>query len=318
MILLTGATGFVGSAVLTQLTLNSGVAVRTYGRRAPLGLQLGSTNNISHIIGELGADVDYTSALHSVDVVIHCAAQAHIGKNFTDRQVAFHQINYDGTLKLARQASNAGVKRFVFISSIGVNGSYNQQGPFKYDDVAAPWDEYTQSKYAAELGLRQLAKDTGLEVVIIRPPLVYGVNAPGNFGKLTHAVRHGRWLPLGAIYNQRSFVAVDNLVDLIINCVTHPHATNQTFLVSDDQDISTTQLLEMMSRAAGKSPRLLPVPMSWLRLAGKLTGKQAVIERLCGNLQVDISHTKTTLGWQPPISLDEGIKRCFIEDKEGC
>ncbi|MGL6150537.1 MAG: NAD-dependent epimerase/dehydratase family protein [Aeromonas sobria] len=318
MILLTGATGFVGSAVLTQLTLNSGVSVRTYGRRAPLGLQLGSTNNFSHIVGELGAAVDYTSALHSVDVVIHCAAQAHIGKNCIDRQVAFNQINYDSTLKLARQASDAGVKRFVFISSIGVNGSYNKQGPFKYDDIAAPWDEYTHSKYAAELGLRQLAKETGLEVVIIRPPLVYGANAPGNFGKLTHAVRHGRWLPLGAIHNQRSFVALDNLVDLIINCVTHPHATNQTFLVSDDQDISTTELLEMMSRAAGKSPRLLPVPMSWLRLAGKLTGKQAVIERLCGNLQVDISHTKTTLGWQPPISLEEGIKRCFIEDKEGC
>ncbi|MEZ6964112.1 NAD-dependent epimerase/dehydratase family protein [Aeromonas sp. S9(2024)] len=319
MILLTGATGFVGSAVLTQLTLNSGVAVRTYGRRTPVGLSLGSSaNNVSHIVGELGSAVDYTSALHSVDVVIHCAAQAHIGKNCIDRQVAFNQINCDGTLKLARQASDAGVKRFVFISSIGVNGGHNQKRPFKYDDVAAPWDEYTQSKYAAELGLRQLAKETGLEVVIIRPPLVYGVNAPGNFGKLTHAVRHGRWLPLGAIHNQRSFVAVDNLVDLIINCVTHPHATNQTFLVSDDQDISTTELLEMMSRAAGKSPRLLSVPMSWLRLAGKLTGKQAVIERLCGNLQVDISHTKTTLGWQPPISLEEGIKRCFIEDKEGC
>lgn len=319
MILLTGATGFVGSAVLTQLTLNSDVAVRTYGRRAPVGLSLGSSaNNVSHIVGELGSAVDYTSALHSVDVVIHCAAQAHIGKNCIDRQVAFNQINCDGTLKLARQASDAGVKRFVFISSIGVNGGHNQKRPFKYDDVAAPWDEYTQSKYAAELGLRQLAKETGLEVVIIRPPLVYGVNAPGNFGKLTHAVRHGRWLPLGAIHNQRSFVAVDNLVDLIINCVTHPHATNQTFLVSDDQDISTTELLEMMSRAAGKSPRLLSVPMSWLRLAGKLTGKQAVIERLCGNLQVDISHTKTTLGWQPPISLEEGIKRCFIEDKEGC
>ncbi|WP_429215728.1 NAD-dependent epimerase/dehydratase family protein [Aeromonas veronii] len=319
MILLTGATGFVGSAVLTQLTLNSGVAVRTYGRRAPVGLSLGSSaNNFSHIIGELGSAVDYSSALYSVDVVIHCAAQAHIGKNLVDTQAEFNQINCDGTLKLARQAYDAGVKRFVFISSIGVNGGHNQKRPFKYDDVAAPWDEYSQSKYAAELGLRQLAKETGLEVVIIRPPLIYGVNAPGNFGKLTHAVRHGRWLPLGAIHNQRSLVALDNIVDLIINCVTHPNATNQTFLVSDDQDISTTELLEMMSRAAGKSPRLLPVPMSWLRLAGKLTGKQAVIERLCGNLQVDISHTKTTLGWQPPISLEEGIKRCFIEDKEGC
>ncbi|MGN5055305.1 NAD-dependent epimerase/dehydratase family protein [Aeromonas veronii] len=256
--------------------------------------------------------------MQAVDVVIHCAAQAHIGKGFVERQADFYQINYDATLKLARQAKDAGVKRFVFISSIGVNGSHNRHGAFKYDDVAAPWDEYTQSKYAAELGLRQLAKETGLEVVIIRPPLVYGANAPGNFGKLIHAIRNGHFLPLGAINNQRSFVALDNLVDLIITCIDHPHAINQTFLVSDEQDISTTQLLEMMSQASGKSPRLLPVPMSWLRLAGKLTGKQAVIERLCGNLQVDISHTKVTLGWQPPISVEEGIRRCFIEDKEGC
>lgn len=314
MILLTGATGFVGGAVLTQLIQQPGLPVRTYGRRAPIGLP----KNLAHVVGELGAGVDYASALQSVDVVIHCAAQAHIGKNAIDRQAGFNYINCDGTLKLAHQAIDAGVKRFVFISSIGVNGGYNRQGPFKYDDVAVPWDEYTQSKYAAELGLRQLAKETGLEVVIIRPPLVYGANAPGNFGKLIHVVRNGRCLPLGAIHNQRSFVALDNLVDLIITCIDHSHATNQTFLVSDDEDISTTQLLERMTQAAGKLPRLLPVPMSWLRLAGKLTGKQAVIERLCGNLQVDISHTKVTLGWQPPISVEEGIRRCFIEDKEGC
>ncbi|WP_339023328.1 NAD-dependent epimerase/dehydratase family protein [Aeromonas salmonicida] len=314
MILLTGATGFVGRAVLTQLIQQPRLTVRTYGRRAPIGLP----NNLAHIVGELGAGVDYASVLQSINVVIHCAAQAHIGINSIDRQVEFNHINRDGTLKLARQAIDSGVKRFVFISSIGVNGSYNQQQPFKYDDVAAPWDTYTQSKYSAEIGLRHLAKETGLEVVIIRPPLVYGANAPGNFGKLTQAVRDGRWLPFGAINNQRSFVALDNLVDLIITCVNHPHAANKTFLVSDDEDISTTQLLEMMTRAAGKSPRLLPVPMSWLRLAGKLTGKQAVIERLCGNLQVDIVHTKAILGWQPPISVEEGIKRCFIEDNEGC
>ncbi len=166
--------------------------------------------------------------------------------------------------------------------------------------------------------MRQIAKETGLEVVIIRPPLVYGANAPGNFGKLTQAVRYGQWLPLGAVHNQRSFVALDNLVDLIITCIDNPNAVNQIFLVSDDEDISTTRLLEMMTRAADRSPRLLPVPMGLLRLIGKLTGKQAMIERLCGNLLVDISHTKAILGWQPPISVEEGIKRCFIEDKEEC
>lgn len=323
MILLTGATGFVGNAVLKQLMQQPEMAIRTYGRRAPIGVNDdraadASPQMMSHVTGEISDAADYTLTLVDVDVVIHCAAQAHINKNATDRQAEFNHVNCDGTLKLARQAIAAGVKRFVFISSIGVNGGHNQQGPFKYDDVAAPWDEYTQSKYAAELGLRQIAKETGLEVVIIRPPLVYGANAPGNFGKLTQAVRYGRWLPLGAVHNQRSFVALDNLVDLIITCIDNPNAVNQIFLVSDDEDISTTRLLEMMTRAANKSPRLLPVPLGLLRLVGKLTGKQAVIERLCGNLLVDISHTKATLGWQPPISVEEGIKRCFIEDKEEC
>ncbi|MGU5704049.1 UDP-glucose 4-epimerase family protein [Aeromonas caviae] len=314
MILLTGATGFVGSSVLKSLIKSGRFSVRTFGRALPFF----ESDLTQHVYGNLGADVDYTDALLGSDVVIHCAAMAHVHKNSTDKKAEFNRVNCAATIKLAKQAVEQGVKRFIFISSIGVNGGHNQQKPFRFDDTPQPWDDYTASKCSAEFALRELASQTGLEVVVIRPPLIYGAKAPGNFGKLTHAVRHGRWLPLGAIHNQRSFVALDNLVDLIITCVTHPHATNQTFLVSDDQDVSTTQLLEKMSRAAGKSPRLLPVPMSWLRLAGKLTGKQAVIERLCGNLQVDISHTKTTLGWQPPISVEEGIRRCFIEDKKGC
>ncbi len=307
-VLLTGATGFIGSVVLQKLFLQADTDICTYGRSTPHCFSL------NHICGGLG-DVDNQHlALSGTDVVIHCAALAHKVNCCDD----FNHINTEATLKLAKQAANVGIKRFIFISSIGVNGGGSQEQAFCYDDVAAPWNEYTHSKYAAELGLIQLANDTGLEVVIIRPPLVYGANAPGNFGKLMQAVRYGRWLPLGAIHNKRSFVALDNLVDLIITCVTHPYAANQTFLVSDGEDISTTQLLGMMTQAAGKSLHLLPVPMSWLRLAGKLTGKQMLIEQLCGNLQVDISHTKTTLGWQPPISVEEGIKRCFIEDKEAC
>jgi len=318
MILLTGATGFVGNAVLQQLTLQPTLTICTYGRSVPVGLLRDNTPFRNHIMGEISAVADYAAALDNVDVVIHCAAQAHTNKNCIDHQVKINYINCNGTLSLARQAVDAGVKRFVFISSIGVNGCLSREHPFRYDDMAAPWDEYTKSKYAAELGLQQLAKKTGLEVVIIRPPLVYGANAPGNFGKLAQAVKMGKWLPLGSIHNQRSFVALPNLVDLIITCIDHPHAANQIFLVSDDQDMSTTQLLQMMTQAAGKSPRLIPIPITWLRLVGRLTGKQAVIERLCGNLQVDIGYTKQTLGWQPPVSVTEGIKRCFIEDKEGC
>lgn len=316
MILLTGATGFVGRAVLTQLIKQFSLTVRTYGRRAPIGLP----KNLAHVVGELGAGVDYASALQSVDVVIHCAAQPHImncsANNGAD---IYHDTNVDGSLNLARQAIAAGIRRFIFISSVKVNGeSTVDTRPFNHACPAAPEDSYARSKQAAEDGLRELATNSGMELVIIRPPLVYGTGVKGNFSSLLAIAKKNLPLPLGAIHNQRSMVALDNLVDLIITCVTHPHAANQTFLVSDDQDISTTQLLEIMTRAAGKSPRLLPVPMSWLRLAGKLTGKQAVIERLCGNLQVDISHTKVTLGWQPPISVEEGIRRCFIEDKEGC
>ncbi|BBR38836.1 UDP-glucose 4-epimerase [Aeromonas veronii] len=310
MILLTGATGFIGNAVLTRL-IELTLERRTYGRRAPIYVPKTAAPHLHHIIGEINGRADYSAALCDVDVVIHCAAQAHTNNHQAD----LSKVNFEGTLTLARQSAHSGVKRFIFISSIGVNGCLSSDGPFKYDDIAAPWDEYSKSKYAAELGLQALAKETGLEVVIIRPPLVYGANAPGNFGKLTQAVRAGRWLPLGAIDNQRSFVALPNLVDLIITCIDHPGAANQTFLVSDEQDISTTELLQMMTQAAKKSPRLVPVPMSWLRLLGMVTGKLAVIERLCGNLQVDISHTKHTLGWQPPLSVEEGIKRCFVEEE---
>lgn len=325
MILLTGATGFIGNAVLKQLMQQSEVAIRTYGRRAPVGVNTdravdACSQMISHVMGEISAAADYAPALVDVDVVIHCAAQAHVMNNSANNGIdIYRDINVDGTLHLARQSITAGVKRFIFISSIKVNGestSHNQ--PFTHNCAAAPKDSYGYSKQAAEDGLRQLAANSGMELVIIRPPLVYGPGVKGNFSSLLAIAKKNLPLPLGAIHNQRSMVALANLVDLIITCIRHPQAANQTFLVSDGDDISTSQLLAMMTLVAGKSPRLLSVPMSWLRLLGRVTGKQAVIERLCGNLLVDISHTKATLGWQPPISVEEGIKRCFIEDKEKC
>ncbi|PTT56236.1 UDP-glucose 4-epimerase family protein [Aeromonas sp. HMWF014] len=319
-VLITGATGFVGSEVLKVVMQQLDTAVCTYGSRPPASFPVDNTPVCTHVIGRIGALTDYSHALFDVDVVIHCAAQAHVMNSSTDSSNdIYHDVNVEGTLNLARQAISANVKRFIFISSIKVNGeSTNYVKSFSQASTPSPEDAYGRSKQAAEDGLRTSVANSGMELVIIRPPLVYGRGVKGNFCSLLKIAKRNLPLPLGAIHNQRSMVALDNLVDLIITCVTHPHAANQTFLVSDDEDISTTQLLEMIIRAAGKSPRLLPVPMSWLRLAGKLTGKQAVIERLCGNLQVDIVHTKATLGWQPPISVEEGIKCCFIEDKEGC
>lgn len=314
MILLTGSTGFVGHGILKYLLEKQIYILRTYGRRPPT---LGANEAVlEHVSGIFDDNVNYAKVLRGVNVVIHCAAMAHAHKNVMQLNSDFNKINCTATINLARQAASNGVKRFVFMSSIGVNGGLNKNKPFRFDDVASPWDMYTESKYNAELALQKLSFETGLEVVIIRPPLIYGANAPGNFGRLSQAIRCGRWLPLGAIHNKRSFVSLDNLVDLVVTCIDHPKAANQTFLVSDDQDVSTTELLHMMYQAAGKPPRLLPIPMYWLRAAGKLTGKQDVIERLCSDLLVDINHTKDTLNWMPPVSVQDGILGCFNERRK--
>ncbi|EPC3543440.1 UDP-glucose 4-epimerase family protein [Aeromonas hydrophila] len=320
MILLTGATGFVGGAVLNRLLQQPSLKVRTYGRREPVGLRLDSANNCFHVVGELGSAVNYTSALQSVDVVIHCAAQAHVmNSSASNCADIYNDINVDGTMNLARQAIVAGVSRFIFISSVKVNGeSTTNTQPFNQTSPPAPEDNYSRSKKVAEDGLRTLVANSSMELVIIRPPMIYGPGVKGNFCSLLTVSQKNIPLPFGAINNKRSMVALDNLVDLIITCIDHPNAAGQTFMVSDDQDISTTRLLEMMATVTGKHSRLLSIPVSWLRLIGKLMGKQAVIERLCGNLQVDINYTKETLGWRPPISVEEGIRRCFYKDNEGC
>jgi nucleoside-diphosphate-sugar epimerase len=202
------------------------------------------------------------------------------------------------------------VKRFLFISSIGVNGNINTR-PFTEDDEPNPAEPYALSKWEAEQGLWEIQRETGMEVVIIRPPLVYGPNAPGNFGSLMRWVEKGLPLPLGAIDNQRSLVALDNLVDLIITCIDHPAAANQVFLAGDGEDLSTTELLRGVARAMGKSAHLIPVPPSLLMLGATLLGKKAVAQRLLGSLQVDISKARRLLGWQPPVSVEEGLRRCF-------
>lgn len=303
-ILVTGYSGFVGQRLLQALPADKLVL---------LGRQAHSDSELKIFRKQLDNKEQYSECFAHVSVVIHIAARVHVmADNALSPLDEYRTVNVLGTLNLAKQAAAAGVKRFIFISSIKVNGESTLGGkPFTYDDTPQPDDAYGISKAEAEAGLKQIAADTGMEVIIIRPPLVYGQGVKANFAAMIKLAKKNLPLPLGAIHNKRSLVALDNLVDLIVTCIDHPKAANQTFLVSDDQDVSTTELLQMMTRAAGKKPRLLPVPVSWLKLAAKLTGKQAVIDRLCGSLQVDISHTKETLGWTPPVTVEEGIARCF-------
>lgn len=304
-ILLTGTTGFIGKELCQSI-----IELQEF-ELCKIVRNKNANNGDSFIVGEFNSDTDFSPALEGVNVVMHLAAVAH--SNYSsplDAVKSYKSCNVDATLTLAKQASEQGVSRFIFLSSIGVNGVSNS-APFIYSDEPNPTEDYAISKYEAEIGLKKIAEETGMEVVIIRPPLVYGKNAPGNFGTLLKVAEKNLPLPLGAINNQRSFVAIDNLVDLIITCIDHPNAANQTFLVSDDEDVSTSNLLKKLTIAAGKKPCLLPVPVTFLKLVASVFGKKAAVEKFSSSLTVDIEHTKKILNWKPPITLDEGIRRCF-------
>ncbi|MDA3832884.1 MAG: SDR family oxidoreductase [Spirochaetales bacterium] len=301
VILVTGANGFVGSALCGRLK------VEGYNIRCAVRTQAQTENFIA--VGDIGPETQWDKALHDVDTVIHTAARAHIAKDqVPDPLAEYRQVNVEGTLNLARQSAQAGVKRFIFISSVGAIGNQSTT-PFTEQDTPAPHDLYAISKYEAEQGLQQLAQETGMDVVIIRPPLVYGPNAPGNFGSLVRWVEKGIPLPLGAIHNKRSLVALDNLVDLIVTCIDHPAAANQIFLAGDGEDVSTSELLRGVAKAMGKPARLIPVPAKILTLGATLLGKKAVAQRLLGSLQVDISKAREVLGWEPVVSVEEGMAK---------
>lgn len=307
MILVTGGSGFIGGALVKRL-LNGGFELKA-SARSSLSAELKGVQY--HPIKDLTATTDWTAALKGVQTVVHCAARVHVMQDdATDPLKAYREVNVNGTLNLACQAAKSGVSRFVFVSSIKVNGEATLSGQaFTESDTPAPQDPYGQSKHEAELVLRQLAADTGMEVVIVRPPLVYGSGVKANFEALMRLVQRGWPLPLGAVNNQRSLVGLDNLVDLIVVCLHHPAAANQTFLVSDGQDLSTAELVQGMAKAAGVKARLLPVPVWALQAGASLLGKGAAVQRLCGNLQVDISKARTLLGWVPPVTVAEGLRR---------
>lgn len=298
-IAITGATGFVGSSLCNFLNTKK-VTFRAVAR-------VGEGDVVS--IGNIDVNTNWADALVDIDVIIHAAARVHVMDDVSfDPLAEFRKVNVEGTLNLARQAVAAGVHRFIFISSIKVNGEATKLGlPFNADDMAAPLDPYGVSKYEAEQGLLQLAKETGIEVVIIRPPLVYGPGVKANFAAMMKWLQKGVPLPLGTIQNKRSLVALDNLVDLIWTCTHHPAAANQIFLAGDGEDLSTTELLQRMAKALDVPSRLIPVPMWALNFGAKLLGKADMAQRLCGSLQVDISKARAVLGWEPPVSVDEAL-----------
>ena len=312
-ILVTGANGFVGRALCAHLQ-QQGCEVHAAVRTPVTGL------HANHIVtvAALDRQTDWSCALDGIDVVVHLAARVHVMHDTSAApEMEFRKANVDATLHLARQAAKAGIKRMVCLSSVKANGESTAPGqPFKESDVPNPQDAYGRSKWEAEKGLLQIAHETGLEVVIVRSPLVYGPGVKANFASLMRLVARAWPLPLGEIHNSRSLVGLGNLVDFLATCVTHPHAANQTFLVSDGQDMSTTELVRAIAQAAHVPARLLPVPVRVLMWVGSILGQGAAMHRLCDNLQLDISKAKTILKWTPPNTVSLELVRAYEATKK--
>ncbi|MFL9782906.1 NAD-dependent epimerase/dehydratase family protein [Vibrio cyclitrophicus] len=294
-ILVTGASGFVGRE-LTKLALDFRCVVRT---------GTSQTSKDVCIVPNIDGSTDWGGCFEQVDAIIHLAGLAH---NKVALESDYQSVNTDGTLNLALKAAEAGVKRFVFVSTIGVNGTSSQGRPFLSSDSPKPHNSYAMSKYKAELGLLNISKKTGLEVVIVRPTLVYGPNAPGNFGMLARLINKTPVLPFGLANNRRDFIAVQNLVDLLVTCARHENAAGHIFLASDNEVVSTKIFTNAIADGYGKKVTQLPIPEGLMRLAGRLIGKPAMIEQLYGNLEVDSSNTKKILDWTPPFTMKQAMK----------
>jgi len=302
-VLVTGATGFIGNALCAHM-VREGFGVKKALRENP------KNSSAEPVIGEINGETNWTNALLDCDSIIHLAARAHVMRDTAPIPLtAFRAINTFGTLNLAKQAIEHGIRRFVFVSSIGVNGNRSLNAPFTESDTPAPQSPYAISKFEAELGLLKLAEETRMELVIIRPPLVYGPGAPGNFASLIRWVHRQIPLPLGSVHNKRSFIYLDNLIDLILTCLRHPRATHQLFLAGDGDDLSTTDLIYRLGLALGKPARLIPVPIDWLRAGAIILGRRETAFRLLEPLQIDISKACKWLGWTPPVDVNEGLRR---------
>jgi nucleoside-diphosphate-sugar epimerase len=306
-VLVTGATGFVGSRLINSLAASGRYSVRATARNCPI--EIGKKDVITFNL-DLTSENGWDTALSGVGVVVHTAARVHVMNEVAlDPMKEFRRVNVAGTLRLAKLAQEAGVKRFIYLSSIKVNGEKTQGGiPFTSQSEPKPNDPYGISKLEAELGLKKIAAESNMEVVIIRPPLVYGPGVKANFRSLISTVSRLNYLPFGNIQNLRSFVGVDNLIDLIVTCTAHPDARNKTFLVSDGQDVSTPELLMVIAKSFNKRLYLLTVPTSFLKLVARSLGKKDAINRLCESLQIDMQYTFDILRWSPIKSIEAGIK----------
>ncbi len=315
--LITGARGFVGKALCAEL-LRQGYEVRAANRSAQSPAKTGTaadsaSTGMTHeevVVGPIDGKTDWSEALAGVGVAIHLAARVHVMRDdATDPLDEFRKVNVAGTERLARSAAASGVKRLVYVSSIKVNGESTSGGEaFTEADAPSPRDPYGISKWEAEQVLSRVAQETGLEVVIVRPPLVYGAGVKGNFAQMLGVLDKGVPLPLASVHNLRSLVYVGNLVDALIVCAAHAGAAGQTYLVSDGEDVSTTDLLRQLGAALGHPARLFPCPHALLRLAGRLTGKAEQVGRLLGSLRVDSGKIRRELDWSPPYTLGQGLR----------